>query len=212
MEVDEDPKFISTAVVTKCFDVRPQLPGALRDKSCAPYKELFGEGDAFFHDDLARIKDLVAKLVLQKSDLDDDDKKAIRTRGFRFEQWCFAMQTVVANQDDDLPLESIECDRLKYVMNRLAHSPAQEIFRGVTTSIAPGQAAFAWRAAHVTLGSWHAKTRQVRVVTPLAPRRQLQSTLQFPSTSTHSGSSDASERKRHFASKCPTSRRAMVTE
>jgi len=127
MEVDEDPKFISTAVVTKCFDVRPQLPGALRDKSCAPYKELFGEGDDFFHDDLARIKVLVAKLVLKTSDLNDEEKNAIQTRGLRFEQWCFAMQTVVANQDDDLPLESIECDRLKYVMNRLAHSPASGV-------------------------------------------------------------------------------------
>lgn len=170
---------ISTKVVEKTFDIKVQLPEEQITLAITPYKGIIGEGFEYLSSDLRPLTLTAAKMVLKSSQpLSEDMIRYYGNVGLSSSKWIEILVGVANNEEVIHVLSDDEAIRIKVIMCRLAHTPPNALFSVHRSSTDPTNASRAWSAAHLALGSWHAKLKKMeRRALQQAAKQQTQATL-----------------------------------
>jgi hypothetical protein len=182
--IDNDER-ISTKVVEKTFDIKVQLPSESRILATTPYTGPNGAGSEVFLADLKSLTLYAARMILQTKDaLSHEQILHYGNVGISSSKWVEILTGVVRNDDCILVLSTPETIQFKVIMSRLAHTPPNALFSVVRSSTDPSNASRAWSAAHLALGSWHAKVKRAAMKeAQKAAKNKIQTTLKADANS-----------------------------
>ena len=94
-----------------------------------------------------------------------------------YAQWIEVFTDVMRNEESAInTLSPEEILNIKVIMCRLAHTPPHVLFSVSHSTTAPSNASRAWSATHLTLGSWHAKVKQLAKKSAQKEARKLTQT------------------------------------
>jgi hypothetical protein len=151
---------ISTKIVEKTFDITTLIPSETSTIVPIPYKGIVGDGVDYLQDDLQKITLTLVRIMSAKEPPPEELLKQWAEQGLSSSLWTELLTGVVSKMDIFDNVNKHNITEILVFMGRLTHTPPNALFQVVRSSTEPTNASRAWSAAHLTIGSWHAKVRR----------------------------------------------------
>jgi hypothetical protein len=186
MEVDtsilNNSDRISTKAVERTFDITAQLPEDQVTLATTPYKGPLGKGFEYLQEDLTYVTLLVIRICSSTQNPSEAQLKQWPAEGLSSSLWLEVLTGVANNSDAMTAIPDQDVLRLKLFMSRLAYTPPNALFPVSRSSTDPTNASRAWSAAHLAIGSWHARVnklarKEAQKQAQAAARNKVQTTL-----------------------------------
>jgi hypothetical protein len=159
----DNSEHISTKIVEKTFDITTLIPSEASATVPIPYKGIVGDGVDYLQDDLQKITLTLVRIMSAKEPPPEDLLKQWAEQGPSSSLWTELLMGVVNKMDIFDNVNKHNIIEILVFMGRLAHTPPNVLFHVVHSSTEPTNASRAWSAAHLAIGSWHAKNSPRRV-------------------------------------------------
>jgi hypothetical protein len=175
---------ISTKIVEKTFDITTRIPSEASTNVSVPYKGIVGDGVDYLQNDLSKITLMLVRIMSAKEKTPDELLKQWAEQGLSSSLWTELLTGVVNEMDIFANVNKNNIIEILVFIGRLAHTPPNALFQVVRSLTEPTNASRAWSAAHLAIGSWHAKVRrdaykatQKQLKSAMKKGKQVQTTL-----------------------------------